>query len=220
MHLNLGTTKIQIQIHPFPEEIRDPQSPPIPPMPKGYKKTSIKDLEKKHKEVKKTIKELEKELEKLYVEKVHLDGCIGYFNEDSADFLKQINPPSPPPEADDPSPPPPPISPRSEEQRSFVEAMGAALFSAVPRQDQWSSSVRTHSFAYDYDRRGERVERQERWEDPPLPESFALFSTLRPRFEMPRLEVRSPSPPPPSPPRPRPRPRTPSPKHENSPVTG
>ena len=34
-------------------EIRDPQPPPIPPMPKGYKKTSIKDLEKKHKEVKK-----------------------------------------------------------------------------------------------------------------------------------------------------------------------
>ena len=38
---------------PHDNEIRDPQPPPIPPMPKGYKKTSIKDLEKKHKEVKK-----------------------------------------------------------------------------------------------------------------------------------------------------------------------
>ena len=79
-------------------------------MPKGYKKTSIKDLEKKHKEVKKTIKQLEKELDKLYIEKIHLDRCIGYFNDDSEDFMKQINPPSPPP--DDPSPPPPPIPPR------------------------------------------------------------------------------------------------------------
>ena len=94
LRLNLGTMKIQIQInlllfHPFPKEeippaprdnkIRDPQPPPIPPMPKGYKKTCIKDLEKKHKEVKKTIKQLEKELDKLYIEKIHLDGCIGYF---------------------------------------------------------------------------------------------------------------------------------------------
>ena len=43
------------EIPPAPRdnEIRDPQPPPIPPMPKGYKKTSIKDLEKKHKVVKK-----------------------------------------------------------------------------------------------------------------------------------------------------------------------
>ena len=49
-------------------------------MPKGYKKTSIKDLEKKHKEVKKEIKQLEKEFKKLYMDKTHLDGCIGYFS--------------------------------------------------------------------------------------------------------------------------------------------
>ena len=87
LRLNLGTTKIQNpdqfapvppiaeEIPPAPRdnEICDPQPPPIPPMPKGYKKTSIKDLEKKHKEVKKTIKQLEKELDKLYIEKIHLD---------------------------------------------------------------------------------------------------------------------------------------------------
>ena len=117
--LNLGTTKIpnpdqfapvppipkEIPPAPRDNEIRDPQPPPIPPMPKGYKKTCIKDLGKKHKEVKKTIKQLEKELDKLYIEKIHLDGCIGYFNDDSEDFMKQINLPSPPP--DDPSPPHP-----------------------------------------------------------------------------------------------------------------
>ena len=140
-------------------------------MPKGYKKTCIKDLEKKHKEVKKTIKQLEKELDKLYIEKIHLDGCIGYYNDDSEDFMKQINPSSPPP--DDPSPPPPPIPPRPQEhQKSFVEHLGSALFSAIPRQEQWTSSVCTHQFALECDRRGEREERRK---DPPLPESFTLF---------------------------------------------
>ena len=117
---------------------------------KDIKKTSIKDLEKKHKEVKKTIKQLEKELDKLYIEKIHLDGCIGYFNDDSEDFMKQINPPSPPP--DDPSPPPPPIPPRPQEhQKSFVEHLGSALFSVIPRQEQWTSSVHTHQFAFECD---------------------------------------------------------------------
>ena len=140
------------EIPPAPRdnEICDPQPPPIPPMPKGYKKTCIKDLEKKHKEVKKTIKQLEKELDKLYIKKIHLDGCIGYFNDDSEDFMKQINPPSPPP--DDPSPPPPPIPPRPQEhQKSFVEHLGSALFSAIPRQEQWTSSVHTHQFAFECD---------------------------------------------------------------------
>ena len=114
---------------PHDNEIRDPHPPPIPPMPKCYKKISIKDLEKKHKEVKITIKQLKKELDKLYIKKIHLDGCIGYFNNDSEDFMKQINLPSPPP--DDPSPSPPPIPPRTEEhQKSFVEHLGSALFSA------------------------------------------------------------------------------------------
>ena len=54
------------EIPPAPRdnEIRDPHPPPIPPMPKCYKKISIKDLEKKHKEIKITIKQLEKELDK------------------------------------------------------------------------------------------------------------------------------------------------------------
>ena len=36
------------EIPPAPRDnkIHDPQPPPTPPMPKGYKKTSIKDLEK------------------------------------------------------------------------------------------------------------------------------------------------------------------------------
>ena len=85
--------------------------------------------------------------------------------------MKQINPPSPPP--DDPSPSPPPIPPRTEEhQKYFVEHLGSALFSAIPRQEQWTSSVHTHQFAFERDRRDERVERRE---DPPLPESFTLF---------------------------------------------
>ena len=218
LRLNLGTMKIQIQInlllfHPFPKksppaprdnEIRDPQPPPIPTMPKGYKETFIKDLEKKHKEVKKTIKELKKELDKLYIEKIHLDACIGYFNDDSEDFMKQINPPSPPP--DDPSPPPPPIPPRPQEhQKSFVEHLGSALFSAIPRQEQWTSSVRTHQFAFECDRRGERVEKRE---GPPLPESFTLFRERPPSFVYNLPEYRSPLPPPPLPS------QSPSPKSE------
>ena len=176
-------------------------------MPKGYKKTSIKDLEKKHKEVKKTIKQLEKELDKLYIEKIHLDRCIGYFNDDSEDFMKQINPPSPPP--DDPSPSPPPIPPRTEEhQKSFVEHLGSVLFSAIPRQEQWTSSVHTHQFAFERNRRDERVERRE---DPPLPESFTLFWECPPSFVYNPPQYRSPSPPPPPPP---PQPWSTSPKPE------
>ena len=176
-------------------------------MPKCYKKISIKDLEKKHQEVKITIKQLEKELDKLYIEKIHLDGCIGYFNNDSEDFMKQINPPSPPP--DDPSPSPPPIPPRTEEhQKSFVEHLGSALFSVIPRQEQWTSSVHTHKFAFECDQRDERVERHE---DPPLPESFTLFRERPPSFVYNPPQYRSPSPPPPPPP---PRPRSTSPKPE------
>ena len=193
---------------PCDNEIRDPQPPPIPPMPKGYKKTCIKDLEKKHKEVKKTIKQLEKELDKLYIKKIHLEGCIGYFNDDSEDFMKQINPPSPPP--DDPSPPPPPIPPRPQEhQKSFVEHLGSALFSVIPRQEQWTSSVCTHQFAFECDHRGERVERHE---DPPLPESFTLFREHPPSFVYNPPEYRSPSPPPPPPPPPPPRSTSPKPE--------
>ena len=197
------------EIPPAPRDnkICDPQPPPISPMPKGYKKTSIKDLEKKHKEVKKTIKQLKKELDKLYIEKIHLDGCIGYFNDDSEDFMKQINPPSPPP--DDPFPSPPPIPPITEEhQKSFVEHLGSALFSAIPRQEQWTSSVHTHQFAFKRDRRDERVERHE---DPPLPESFTLFQERPPSFVYYPPQYRSPSPPPPPPP---PRPQSTSPKPE------
>ena len=111
--------------------------------------------------------------------------------------MKHINPPSPPP--DDPSPPPPPIPPRPQEhQKSFVEHLGSALFSAIPRQEQWTSSVRTHQFAFECNQRDERVERHE---DPPLPESFTLFRKRPPSFVYNPPEYRSPSPPPPPPPR-------------------
>ena len=115
--------------------------------------------------------------------------------------MKQINLPSPPP--DDPSPPPPPIPPRPQEhQKSFVEHLGSVLFSAIPRQEQWTSSVRTHQFTFECDRRDERVERHE---DPPLPESFTLFREHPPSFVYNPPEYRSPSPP---------RPRSTSPKPE------
>ena len=70
--------------------------------------------------------------------------------------------------------------------------MASSLLLAVPRQEQWTSSVHTHRITFECDRRSERVERER--EDPPLPESFTLFSTSRPSFEMPWPEHQSPFP--------------------------
>ena len=115
------------------------------------------------------------------MEKDHLAVCLDYFQNDTEAFMNQIKPPSPPPRPEDPnkplSPPPPPIPPRP----SFIVHLGTALFQSIPRQDhQWTSTVRTHQFAFENDRRGERVERRD---NPPLPQAFPLFINRAPSFE-------------------------------------
>ena len=45
----------------------------------GTEKTSMKDLEKKHKNIQKEIAPLQKQLEKLNNEKAHIESCQNFF---------------------------------------------------------------------------------------------------------------------------------------------
>ena len=195
---------------PPPRQNRYPdQPPPLPPFPQFYQKTSLKEMKKRHKKIKKEIKNLEKQLIKLHLEKDRLTLCADFFETDPEDFMKQIesdSPSSDDEERKDRSPTPPPV-PRKPPEISFIQALGCALYSAIPsHQRQWrsshSGSARNHHFGEDSDRRRERPD------DPLLPEPFTLFGSSRgSTFEMPIPEHRSPSPT---------RPRMPSPKRENT----
>ena len=197
---------------PPPRENRDPdepspdEPPPLPPVPQFYQKTSLKEMEKRHKKIKKEITKLKKELIKLNLEKDHLTVCADYFETEPEDFMKQIesdSPSSDDEETKDTSSTPPPVPPKPPEI-SFIQALGCALYSAIPsHQRQWTSTrsgtARSRYFGEDYDRRRKRPD------DPPLPEPFTLFgSSSDTSFaNMPAPEWRSPSPT---------RPRMPSPK--------
>ena len=65
-------------------------SPPIPPMPIHYQKTSMKDLERKDKQIKKSIASLEKQLNELMFEKAHIQSCLDYFQTDHDDFMQTV----------------------------------------------------------------------------------------------------------------------------------
>ena len=136
------------------------QPPPLPPFPQFYQKTSLKELKKRHKKIKKEIKNLEKQLIKLHLEKDRLTLCADFFETDPEDFMKQIESDSPylmMKKRKDRSPTPPPV-PRKPPEISFIQALGCALYSAIPsHQRQWrsshSGSARNHHFGEDSDRR-------------------------------------------------------------------
>ena len=172
---------------PIPPELRLPpplvlnRAPPIPPMPENYKKTTIKDLEKKDKELKKSIISLERQLEKLNFEKAHIECCLDYFQMEQDNFMEtvenyhttstpQSSPPSSPRSC---SPLPLPVPPRP----SFLQCMATSFLSAVPKDNSWSrcdNDIRTYSFYYTCPGTGRANE-----SDPPLPESFPLFNGRR-----------------------------------------
>ena len=150
-------------------------------MPQNYKKTTMKDLEKKDKELKKSIISLEKQLEKLNFEKAHIECCLDYFQTEQDNFMETVenyhttstpesSPPSSPRSC---SPTPPPVLPRP----SFLQCMATSFLSAVPKDNSWSwcdHDTHTYSFHYTYPGSGRANE-----SDPPLPESFPLFNGCR-----------------------------------------
>ena len=134
--------------------------------------------------------------------------CADFFETDPEDFMKQIDSDSPSSDDEEDiysAPPPVPPVPPKPPKISFIQALGCALYSAIPsHQSQWttkrSNYARTRYFGEDSERRREKPD------DPPLPEPFTLFgsSTDSSFANMPAPAYRSPSP--------TYRPRTPSPK--------
>ena len=150
-------------------------------MPDNYKKTTIKDLEKKDKELKKSIISLQKQLEKLNFEKAHIECCLDYFQTEQDDFMETVEnyhttstPQSSPPSSPrSHSPMPLPVLPRP----SFLQCMATSFLSSVPADNSWSRcdhSTRSYSFHYTSPGTGRANE-----SDPPLPESFPLLSGRR-----------------------------------------
>ena len=140
-------------------------------MPENYKKTTIKDLEKKDKELKKSIISLERQLEKLNFEKAHIECCLDYFQTEQDNFMETVenyHTTSTPPSSRSPTPPPVPPRP------FFLQCMATSFLSAVPKDNSWSrcdNDIRTYSFHYTYPGTGRTNE-----SDPPLPESYPLFN--------------------------------------------
>ena len=150
-------------------------------MPKNFEKTTIKDLEKKDKELKKSIISLERQLEKLNFEKAHIKYCLDYFQTEQDDFMETVEnyhttstPQSSPPSSPrSHSPTPPPVPPRP----SFLQCMATSFLSAVSKDNSWSrcdDDIHTYSFHYTHPGTGRANE-----SDPPLPESFPLFNGCR-----------------------------------------
>ena len=181
------------------ESALPPMPPPIPPLPVGYKTTTVKQLEKKHKHIQKEIAAQCKELEILKNQKAHIEVCLDYFETDEQDFMCTLQGPSTPPKEEETTSPgaksesPPPTPPRP----SFLEHLGTTLLAALPTEDIWSRSDRTHRnrpipSGYSGSTR--------RSEDDPLPEPFTSFSGGGTRSRPSPPHRRSPSPPPPPPP--------------------
>ncbi|MCG8620381.1 MAG: hypothetical protein MJE68_00060, partial [Proteobacteria bacterium] len=82
-----------------------PPRPPIPPLPLDYQNepvsdltssfwtininptSTVKDLEKQHKEIKKQIAPLQQQLNKLYEEQAHIESCRDFFETDATGFM-------------------------------------------------------------------------------------------------------------------------------------
>ena len=152
-------------------------------MPINYQKTTIKDLERRDKELKKSIASLEKQLDKLNFEKAHIECCLDYFQTDQDNFMETVEnyhststPQSSPPSSPrSHSPTPPSVLPRP----SFLQSMATSVLSSIPVDNSWSwydHSYFTYSFHYSSPGSGRTNECHN---DPPLPESFPLFSGCR-----------------------------------------
>ena len=104
-------------------------------MPINYQKTTIKDLERKDKELKKLIASLEKKLDKSNFEKAHIESCLDYFQTNQDNFIQTMEnyhststPQSSPPSSPRSRPPmPPPVPPRP----FFLQSMATSLLSSI-----------------------------------------------------------------------------------------
>ena len=138
-------------------------------------------MEKKDKELKKSIASLEKQLEKLNFEKAHIKYCLDYFQTEQDNFMETVEnyhstttPQSSPPSSPrSHSPMPPPVLPRP----SFLQCKATSFLSSVPAENSWSQCDHlTHSYSFHYTSPGSGRTNES---DPPLPESFPLFSGCR-----------------------------------------
>ena len=142
-------------------------------MPNNYKKTTIKDLEKRDKELKKSIASLQKQLEKLNYEKAHIECCLDYFQTDQDNFMENYHytstaQSSPPPSPKSCSPMPLPVLPRP----SFLQSMATSFLSSIPADNSWSRCDNsTHSYSFHYTSPGSGRSNES---DSPLPESFTF----------------------------------------------
>ena len=155
------------------ESALPPMPPPIPPLPVGYKTTTVKQLEKKHKHIQKEIAAQLKELEILKNQKAHIEVCLDYFETDEQDFMCTLQGPCTPPEEEETASPgaksesPPPTPPRP----SFLEHLGMTLGCFAHRRYR-SRSDRTHR---NRPIPGGYSGSTRQSEDDPLPEPFTLF---------------------------------------------
>ena len=74
-----------------------------------YEKTSIKDLERKDKQIKISIASLEKKLNELMFEKTYIESCLEYFQTNQNNFMQTVE--------NYHSPSTPPSSPRSSQSQ-------------------------------------------------------------------------------------------------------
>ena len=117
-------------------------------------------------------------------EKAHIESCLDYFEMDQEDFMQTVetyHTPSTPPSSP-PSPPrdcstmPPPIPPRP----SFLQDLGSNLLSAIPPDKVWSHSDHSyHTHRMDYHSYNTGGSSEPNY-DPPLPQSFSMFSCRSP----------------------------------------
>ena len=138
-------------------------------------------MEKRDKEIKKSIASLQKQLEKLNFEKAHIECCLDYFQTDQDDFMETMEnylststpQSSPPPSPKSRSPMPLPVLPRA----SFLQSMATSFLSSIPADNSWSQCdnlICSYSFHYTSPGSGRSNE-----SDPRLPKSFTLFSGHR-----------------------------------------
>ena len=155
-------------------------------------KKSMKDLEKKHKNIKKEIAPLEKQLEKLNNEKAHIESCQNFFESDETGFMNTFQPPDPPapPEESERESPPPLDPPRPGSTLNLWQHLGKTLLDALPTDNEWS---RSHSGRHRSPHRSTTTSSTTVSSDD-LPQPFGLFCHSSPPREY-QNQCRSPSPP-------------------------
>ena len=168
-----------------PSAVQDPtphdnqRPPPIPPRSIGYKNTSMKDLEKKHRDINKSISPLQRQLDKLNNQKAHIESCLNFFETDQTGFMNTYQPPTPatsPEERERDSSLPPPIPPRPT-LFTLWEHLGCTLFDTLPKDNVWSCSHScTRTGSHHSDNTGHSTGSTE----DPLPEPFSLFGHSSP----------------------------------------